>query len=80
MCSKQQTISFLEHKKEHILYNLSIQNIQERKRKAIILYNAQDVAVFLGVTVEKVFKNRYPGKTITSCYNNQCFAIRLRLN
>lgn len=80
MCNKLATIHFLEDRKEHILYDLSITDLIERKKNACILHNAKDVANLLGVTVKKVFNNRLPGKTITSAFNNKKFAVRLIVN
>lgn len=54
----------IENELEHIVYDLSIKDLEERKRKAQTFENAVRVAEFLKCTVDAVFKNRYPKKKI----------------
>lgn len=59
----------------HIVYDLSIKNLDERKAKAIPFDTANQVAHFLGCKVDTVFKNRTHGKTIKSI-SGKLYAVR----
>jgi hypothetical protein len=61
----------------HIVYDLSIENIDERKAKAKQFDNALQVAKYLGCTPKRVFNNRIPGKRIFSDLMNREFAVRI---
>lgn len=61
----------------HRVYDLSIQNIEERKAKSIPFNSAKEVASFLGVKDDTVFNNRKPGKRIKSPVFNRQFAVRI---
>ncbi len=59
----------------HIVYDLSIENIEERRAKAQRFENVAQVAAFLGVGVETVFRNRVPKKRIKAI-NDRYYAVR----
>ena len=65
----------IENELEHILYDLSIKDLNERKEKAQRFENANRVAEFLKVKVDCVFRNRKVGKKVKGI-NNKYFAIR----
>lgn len=65
----------IENELEHILYDLSIQDLNERKEKAQRFENANRVAEFLKVKVDCVFRNRKVGKFILGV-DGRKYAIR----
>lgn len=66
----------IENELEHILYDLSIQDVNERKEKAQRFENANRVAEFLKVKVDCVFRNRKVGKKVLGV-DNKYYAIRV---
>ncbi len=66
----------IENELEHILYDLSIQDVNERKEKAQRFENANRVAEFLKVKVDCVFRNRKVGKYVVGV-DNRKYAIRV---
>lgn len=60
----------------HIVYDLSIKDLNERKEKAKTFDNAKQVADYLGVKTETVFRNRTVGKQITAL-NKKQYAVRI---
>ena len=75
-CGKSELYGQIENELEHIVYDLSIEDLSERKRKAQIFENAVRVAEFLKVKVDVVFKNRVPPKRIKGV-DNRYYAIRV---
>lgn len=61
----------------HIVYDLSILNMELRKSKAKRFNSALEVAAFLGCTPKKIFNNRTPGKRIFSVFLRREFAVRV---
>lgn len=61
---------------KHIVYDLSIKNLDERKAKAIPFDTANQVAAYLGIKVDIVFRNRMVGKKVTAL-NKKQYAIRV---
>ena len=59
----------------HLVYDLSIENTEERKAKAQKFDNAKMVAAFLGCSVDTVFRNRVPKKQIKGI-NGKMYAVR----
>lgn len=70
---------FLESSLKHIVYDLSIENLEERKAKAKILEGSNQVASYLGINIETVWKNRIPKKKVKGI-NGKMFAIRILTN
>jgi hypothetical protein len=60
----------------HIVYDMSIEDVQERRLKAQVFDNVVEVSGFLGVTVETIFRNRKPKKYIKSI-DNKKYAVRI---
>ena len=75
-CGKSEIFGEIENELQHIVYDLSIEDINERKAKAKTFDNANEAAAYLGVKVDVVFKNRIAGKRIKGI-NNKFFAIRI---
>jgi hypothetical protein len=75
-CGKSEIFGEIENELQHIVYDLSIQDLNERKEKAKLFYNANEAAAYLGVKVDVVFRNRVAGKRIKGI-NNKFFAIRV---
>jgi hypothetical protein len=67
---------FLESDLKHIVYDLSIEDLTERKAKAKILDNSGQVASYLGINIETVWKNRMPKKKVKGI-NGRMYAIRV---
>lgn len=61
---------------KHIVYDLSIENLEERKAKAIPFDTANQVAAYLGINVDIVFRNRMVGKKVKAL-NKKQYAIRV---
>lgn len=68
---------FMDDNLPHIIYDLSIADVEERREKAIKAENARNVSILLGCTLKAVFENRIPGKTITSPFYGKKFAVRI---
>ena len=60
----------------HIVYDMSIEDVQERRLKALVFDNAVEASGFLGVSVETIFRNRKPKKYIKAI-DNKIYAVRL---
>lgn len=60
----------------HIVYDMSIEDLKERKFKAQVFDNVVEASGFLGVTVDMVFRNRKPKKYIKGL-NGKLYAVRL---
>lgn len=75
-CGKSKIYGEIENELEHIVYDLSIQDVNERKAKAQTFENANRVAEFLKVKVDVVFKNRIPPKRIKGV-DNRYYAVRV---
>lgn len=65
----------IENELQHIVYDLSIEDVNERREKAKLFDNANEAAAYLGVKVDVVFRNRKVGKKVKGI-NNRYFAIR----
>lgn len=60
----------------HLVFDLSIEDILERKNKAKRFDNVKQVADYLGVSVDTIFRNRSFGKRVTGL-NNKLYSVRL---
>jgi len=60
----------------HIVYDMSIVDIQERRLKAQVFDNVREVSGFLGVNVETIYRNRKPKKYIIGL-DKKKYAVRL---
>ncbi len=60
----------------HIVYDISIEDLKERRLKARVFDNVVEVSGFLGVTVETIFRNRKPKKYIKAL-DNKMYAVRI---
>ena len=60
----------------HIVYDMSIEDLQERRFKAHVFDNAREVSGFLGVSVETIFRNRKPKKYIIGV-DNKKYVVRI---
>lgn len=74
-CGKSAVYGEIENEIKHVVFDLQIEDLEERKAKAKTFNNANEVAAYLGVKVEVVFKNRFPNKKIKGI-NNHFFAVR----
>jgi hypothetical protein len=69
--SKDKLIESAPHK----VYDMSITEVGERTRKAMLFDNVVEVAAFLGIRVDTVFRNRQPKKYVKGL-NGKLYAIR----
>jgi hypothetical protein len=60
----------------HIVYDMSISDVQERRLKALVFDNVREVSGFLGVSVETIFRNRKPKKYIIGL-DNKKYSVRV---
>ena len=60
----------------HIVYDMSISDVQERRLKAQVFDNVREVSGFLGVSVENIFRNRKPKKYIIGL-DKKKYAVRI---
>jgi ribosomal protein L35AE/L33A len=75
-CGKSEIFGEIENELQHIVYDLSIEDIKERKEKAKTFDNANEAAAYLGVKVDVIFRNRTTGKKVKGI-NNRIFAVRI---
>jgi len=61
----------------HLLYDLSIDNLQERQNNVQRFTSAKQVANHIGVVPKTVFENRLPGTRIWSSKHEKHFAVRV---
>jgi hypothetical protein len=60
----------------HIVYDMSIEDVQERRLKALVFDNVVELSGFLGVNVETIFRNRKPKKYIKGL-DDKKYAVRI---
>lgn len=60
----------------HIVYDMTIEEVKERKLKAQVFDNVIEVSGFLGVTVDAIFRNRKPKKYVRGL-NGKLYAVRM---
>jgi len=60
----------------HIVYDMSIEEVKERRLKARTFDNVIELSGFLGVTVETIFRNRKPKKYVKGL-DGKLYAIRI---
>lgn len=73
---KAKQAGLVESELRHILYDLSIKDVEERKSKAKLFDTANEVAEYLGINVDIVFRNRMPNKRIKGL-NQKEYAVRV---
>lgn len=66
----------IENELEHIVFDLSIEDIKERKEKAKRFDNANEAAAYIGVKVDVIFRNRKVGKQVRGISGKK-FAVRV---
>lgn len=66
----------IESELQHIVYDLSIVDVNERKEKAKMFDNANETAAYLGVKVDLIFRNRKVGKKVKGI-SGKIFAVRV---
>lgn len=74
-CGKSKIIGEIETNIPHIVFDLQIEDLEERRIKAKEFNNANEVAAYLGVAVEVIFRNRFPKKRIQGI-NKKFYAVR----
>jgi ribosomal protein L35AE/L33A len=75
-CGKSEIFGEIENELQHIVYDLSIEDINERKAKAKLFDNANEAAAYLGVKTDVIFRNRTTGKKVKGINGHQ-FAVRI---
>ena len=66
----------IENELQHIVYDLSIVDVNERREKAKLFDNANEAAAYLGVKVDVIFRNRNPNKRVKGISGKK-FAVRV---
>ena len=61
----------------HRLYDLSIEDISQRRKQSIVMPSASDAFNYLGVLSNYFMINRKPGKRIWSNKLGKHFAVRI---
>ena len=61
---------------QHLVYDLSIDDINQRKNKVIICDSVLEVAELLGVKTDVIFRNRIVGKRVKAL-NGKFYAVRV---
>ena len=62
----------------HRLYDMSIEDMEERKRKSLLFHTASDLADYLGIDPSKVSQIRRPGRyAYSEKHGGKRFAIRI---
>jgi hypothetical protein len=64
----------------HRLYDLSIEDLQERREKSFVLPSATDAMNYLGVGSHVFYDHRKPGKQLYSKKLDKKFAVRVEKN
>ena len=75
---KAEFVGEIEKELTHLVYDCSL-DLEERKKKVVILDSAAEVAALLGVKIDSVFKNRKVGKRIKGI-NGKYYAVRVLKN
>lgn len=60
----------------HIVYDMSIGDVKDRRLKAQVFDNVVELSGFLGVSVDMIFRNRKPKKYIKAL-NGKLYAVRI---
>ena len=60
----------------HVVYDLSIEPVEKRIKKAMIFPSANDTAAFLGISAKKLVFNRSAGKRIVGP-DGKLYAVRI---
>lgn len=66
-----------EHAQPHWLYDLSIEDLEERRSKRLWFPAGHKLANYLGVAPKEIYDKRAPGHKLFSKRHNRWFAIRL---
>ncbi len=61
----------------HVIYDLTIQDVNERREKAVHVPTGRHAATFLGIDMRKLWDNRTPGRRIYSSHHGKHFAVRI---
>jgi len=61
----------------HVIFDLSIADVNKRREKAIRVPTGRHAATFLGVDMRKLWDNRTPGRRIWSNAHGKHFAVRI---
>lgn len=73
---KAELYGHIEKGLKHIVYELSIEDLEERKAKAKIFDSAIQAAAYIGCDTETIFRNRLPKKKVKGI-SGKYFAVRI---
>lgn len=69
---------YLDNAVPHILYDVSIPSIEERRKQAQIFPSAKHVANFLGIPPNQLYPFRTPGKRVKHRVTGKEYAVRIK--
>jgi len=68
----------LENAVEYLVYDLSIEDIQERKKKAVTYRSGKCVCNFMGYPPNKISDLRQVGRKVISRLDGKTYAVRVK--
>jgi hypothetical protein len=68
----------LENAVEYLVYDLSIEDIEERRKKAVTYRSGKCVCNFMGYPPNKISDLRQVGRKVTSRIDGKTYAVRVK--
>ena len=68
----------LENAVEYLVYDLSIDDIEERRKKAVTYRSGKCVCNFMGYPPNKISDLRQVGRKVTSRIDGKTYAVRVK--
>jgi len=68
----------LENAVEYLVYDLSIADIEERRKKAVTFRSGKCVCNFMGYPPNKISDLRQVGRRVTSRIDGNTYAVRVK--
>ena len=68
----------LENAVEYLVYDLSIEDFEERRAKAVTYRSGKCVCNFMGYTPNKISDLRQVGRKVTSRIDGKTYAVRVK--
>ena len=68
----------LENAVEYLVYDLSIADIEERRKKAVTFRSGKCVCNFMGYPPNKISDLRQVGRKVTSRIDGNTYAVRVK--
>lgn len=68
----------LENAVEYLVYDLSIEDIEQRRKKAVTFRSGKCVCNFMGYPPNKISDLRQVGRKVTSRVDGKTYAVRVK--